>query len=62
LKKISLNHVDAAVKLSLSETPGESIDLPDQIRVFKKGKRLYFKKESIPLRELGKKRKIERKK
>ncbi len=62
LKKISLSHVDAAVKLALSTTPGESIDLPDQIRVFKEGKSLNFKKESMSLRELGKKRKIERKK
>jgi tRNA(Ile)-lysidine synthase len=60
LKKISLSHVDAAVKLSLSLTSGESIDFPDQIRVFKKGKSLYLKKESVSLRELGKKRKNER--
>ena len=57
LKKISLTHVDAAVNLSLSSTSGESIDFPDQIRVFKKEKSLYLKKESVPLRELGKKRK-----
>ena len=61
LKKISLSHVDAAVKLSLSETSGESIDFPDQIRVFKKDKSLYLKKEPVSLRELGKKRKNERK-
>ncbi|MCK5311025.1 MAG: tRNA lysidine(34) synthetase TilS [Desulfobacteraceae bacterium] len=61
LKKISLKHVDDAVKLLLSTTPGESIDLPDQIRVFKEERSLFFKKESVSLRELGKKRKIERK-
>ncbi|MCK5541663.1 MAG: tRNA lysidine(34) synthetase TilS [Desulfobacterales bacterium] len=61
LKKISSTHVDAAIKLSLSPTSGESIDFPDQIRVFKKEKSLYLKKESVSLRELGKKRKNERK-
>ncbi len=57
LKKISYVHIEDIVKLSLSKTFGESIDLPHQIRVFKQKKSLYFKKESRPLRELGKKRK-----
>jgi tRNA(Ile)-lysidine synthase len=61
LKKISSQHVEDAVKLLLSTTSGESIDLPDRIRVFKEKESLFFKKESMPLRELGKKRKIERK-
>ncbi|MCD4743124.1 MAG: tRNA lysidine(34) synthetase TilS [Desulfobacteraceae bacterium] len=61
LKKISSKHVDDAVELSFSTTIGESIDLPDQIRIFKKGESLFFKKESVPLRDLGKKRKNERK-
>ena len=61
LKKISLKHIDDVIKLSLSTTFGESIDLPDKIRVFKKKRSIFFKKESISLRELGKQRKIERK-
>ena len=62
LKKITSKHIDDAVKLSLSATSGESIDLPDKIRVFKENKSLFFKKETIPLRELGKKRKNEKNK
>ena len=61
LKKISSRHVDDILQLSFSTTFGESIDLPDQIRVFKEEESLCFKKESVPLRQLGKKRKAERK-
>ena len=60
LKKISLRHINDAVKLFLADTSGESIDLPSQIRVFKEQESLFIKKESIPLRELGEKRKSER--
>ena len=60
LKKISSKHVDDTMKLIMSRTSGESIDLPDRIRVFKQSKSLFIKKESVPLRELGEKRKNQR--
>ncbi len=56
LKRISLVHVEDVIKLSLSTTSGKSIDLPDQIRVYKNRSSLVFKKEAVPLRKLGKKR------
>jgi tRNA(Ile)-lysidine synthase len=60
LKKISLKHIDDAIKLVLADTQGDSIDLPNQIRIFKKEKSLFIKKESVPLRELGRKKKSQR--
>ncbi len=61
LKKITLNHIEDAIKLLISKSSGESIDLPDQIRIYKHNKSFFVKKESFPLRELGEKRKNTRK-
>jgi tRNA(Ile)-lysidine synthase len=61
LKKITLNHIEDAIKLLISKSSGKSIDLPDQIRIYKHNKSFFVKKESVPLRELGEKRKNIRK-
>jgi tRNA(Ile)-lysidine synthase len=53
LRRITLAHIDAITQLAGATTPGESLDLPDQIRIIKQDNTLCFKKESRPLREIG---------
>ncbi|MBI9089583.1 MAG: tRNA lysidine(34) synthetase TilS [Desulfobacterium sp.] len=53
LKRITLTHIDAIAQLAAATTPGESLDLPDRIRIIKQNNALCFKKESRPLREIG---------
>lgn len=57
LKRITLQHIDAAAILISSAVPGKSLDLPDRIRIIKQKDRIYFNKESQPLREIGKRKK-----
>ncbi|OQY02618.1 MAG: tRNA lysidine(34) synthetase TilS [Desulfobacteraceae bacterium 4572_130] len=54
LKCITLFHIDSIIKLASSITSGKSLDFPDQIRVIKTKKELYFKKEFRSLRNIGK--------
>lgn len=53
LRRITLAHIDAITQLAGATTPGASLDLPDQIRIIKQNNTLCFKKESRPLREIG---------
>ena len=55
LKRITLKHIDASMDLIASAESGKSLDFPDRIRIFKQRKKIIFKKESMPLRQLGKK-------
>ncbi len=59
LKRITLKHIDASMALIESADPGKSLDFPGRIRIIKQRKKIFFKKESMPLRQLGKKNKIE---
>lgn len=57
LKRITLAHIqDILVFIARSES-GKSLDLPGKIRVYKKQDMLYFKKETLGLRELGRNKK-----
>ncbi len=58
LKRITLKHIDASMALIELADPGKSLDFPDRIRIFKQKKKILFKKESMPLRQLGKRNKI----
>ncbi len=53
LRRITLFHVDAAVKLALSGAQGDVLDFPDRIRVRKQKDRICFRQELQPLRSLG---------
>ena len=57
LKRITLQHIDAAAILISSAVPGKSLDLPDRIRIIKQKDRIDVNKESQPLREIGKRKK-----
>jgi len=54
LRRITLVQVDAIVALAAATSPGQNLDLPGRVRITKLGKSLCFKKEAIPLREIGK--------
>ena len=60
LRRITLLHIDWIRTLAATGEGGRSIDLPDRIRVAKDKNTLIFKKENLPLRELGKKKKMRR--
>lgn len=53
LRRITLAHIDAIAQLAAATTPGANLDLPDRIRIIKQTDTLCFKKESRPLREIG---------
>lgn len=57
LKRISLTHINDIVDFTLTKSPGRSLDLPGQIRVYKIRDLIMIKKEDKPLREIGKKEK-----
>jgi tRNA(Ile)-lysidine synthase len=54
LRRITLVQVDAIVALAAATSPGQSLDLPGRVRITKLGQSLCFKKETLPLREIGK--------
>ncbi len=56
LKRITLTHIQDILILTRAES-GKSLDMPGRIRVYKNRDMLYFKKESLSLRELGKNQK-----
>ncbi|MCF8044422.1 MAG: tRNA lysidine(34) synthetase TilS [Desulfarculaceae bacterium] len=57
LKRISLSHIDSIRTLAATGEGGRSLDLPGRVRVAKDKNTLVFKKETLPLRELGKQEK-----
>ena len=58
LRRITFFHMDAAIALASHSSPGGSLDFPDRIRVFKKKGIICFKKEQLPLREVGRLKKF----
>jgi tRNA(Ile)-lysidine synthase len=57
LKRISHAHINDVVQFCFNSTSGISMDLPDQIRVYKNKTSIMIKKEKEPLRQIGKKEK-----
>lgn len=53
LRRITLDHIRAIRALMDRSEPGKHLDLPGRIRVTKERDHLHFRKESVPLRELG---------
>ncbi len=53
LKQISHTHLQDILSLIHTSESGKRLDLPGQIRVYKTKDRLCIKKETLPLRELG---------
>ncbi len=60
LRRITLTHVDAIAALAAATTPGRSLDLPGRVRISKQDETLCFKKETLPLREIGQAMKVEK--
>ncbi len=60
LKRISLAHLLDIIEFCFNTPSGISLDLPGQIRVYKKNDTIIIKKEDKPLREIGKKEKQSR--
>ncbi|MCK5696250.1 MAG: tRNA lysidine(34) synthetase TilS [Desulfobacula sp.] len=60
LKRIFLTHINDIIEFCFNISPGISLDLPGQIRVYKKNDTIIIKKEDKPLREIGKKEKQSR--
>jgi tRNA(Ile)-lysidine synthase len=54
LRRISLVHMESIFAFCSEKGANGSLDLPDRIRIYKKGDRLVVRKESKPLREMGK--------
>jgi tRNA(Ile)-lysidine synthase len=57
LRRISLVHLESIFAFCFEKGRNGSLDLPDRIRIYKQGGEVLVRKESRPLRELGKKRK-----
>ena len=55
LKRISLAHITDIIEFCFNKPSGVSLDLPGQIRIYKKNDTIIIKKEDKPLREIGKK-------
>ncbi|PID74874.1 MAG: tRNA lysidine(34) synthetase TilS [Desulfobacterales bacterium] len=56
LHRISLVHI-RAIRTLMTESPsGKTLDLPGQIRIYKNRQILSVRKESLPLRKLGRKK------
>lgn len=55
LRRISLTHIDDIYQFCMFSSQNGSLDLPNQIRVYKKNQQFIIKKEVLPLREIGKK-------
>ncbi len=54
LNRITLTHINDIIRFSFNTLSGTSLDLPGQIRVYKKKNIIMFKKEKKPLRDMGK--------
>jgi tRNA(Ile)-lysidine synthase len=59
LRRISLGHMSDILDFCFHRTSGSSLDLPGQIRIYKKRDIITIKKEDKPLREIGKNKKGE---
>ena len=57
LKRITLTHLTDINALIYSNATEKSLDLPDQIRIYKTKNTIIVKKEDLPLRVLGQKEK-----
>lgn len=57
LKRISHALINDMVQFCFNSTSGISLDLPDQIRVYKNKSSIMIKKEKEPLRQIGEKEK-----
>ncbi len=57
LKRISHAHINDIIEFCFTTSSGISLDLPDQIRIYKSKDLIMIKKEENPLREIGKKEK-----
>jgi tRNA(Ile)-lysidine synthase len=53
LRQITRDHIRAIQDMVATAAPGKHLDLPGRIRVYKTRDRIIFKKEAIPLRQLG---------
>lgn len=53
LRRITHDHMTAIQDLAADSAPGKHLDLPDRIRVYKTRGRLCIRKETLPLRQLG---------
>jgi tRNA(Ile)-lysidine synthase len=53
LRRITHDHISAIRHLAVQAAPGSHLDLPDRIRVYKTRKQICVKKETLPLRQLG---------
>ncbi len=53
LRRITHDHITAIRDLAAGAASGKHLDLPDRIRVYKTRDRLCIKKETLPLRQLG---------
>lgn len=62
LNRISFGHIKDIIAFCRHASSGSSLDLPGKIRIYKHKEQLIIKKETIPLRELGKKEKQSRQK
>ncbi len=60
LRRISLGHMSDILDFCFHRISGNSLDLPGQIRIYKKKDAILIKKEDRSLREIGKKRKFGR--
>ena len=61
LNRITLAHINDIIQFSFNTISGTSLDLPGQIRVYKKNDIIIFKKEKNPLRDIGRQNKLMRK-
>jgi len=57
LKRFSHTHINDMIDFCFHHPSGVSLDLPGQIRIYKKKESIIIKKEAAPLREVGKKQK-----
>lgn len=62
LRRITHTHILDITELATTGETGKHLDLPGQIRVYKKKGAIHIKKETRPLRELGRRQKINRRK
>ena len=58
LNRITLAHINDIIQFSFNTISGTSLDLPGQIRVYKKNDIIIFKKEKNPLRDIGRQDKL----
>ncbi len=62
LNRISYTHIKDIIDLCFHHPSGKSLDMPGQIRIYKTKAHLLIKKETSPLRNIGRKEKQSRRK